>query len=159
MIKLKPIKLGKIFTDVSRNIVRELGAMVKFNVETTGDRYPRLKPNKKNRQTRMYDKGHFSRNGFTFELATNDNIVESRIFLSKKDHYSGHSFEQIGRWNMGENETIRESMGRWMYLFPQNQKEFENLKSYQSGQKKILQEIEKQLEENLELTIKKTIKI
>ncbi len=43
MIKLKAINLVKIFVDVSRNVVRELGSMVKYNVDMDGNRYPRLK--------------------------------------------------------------------------------------------------------------------
>ena len=43
MIKLKAINLVKVFVDVSRNVVRELGSMVKNNVDMEGGRYPRLK--------------------------------------------------------------------------------------------------------------------
>ncbi len=176
--KLKPINLSKVFIEISRNVIRELSGLVRNNIEVDGNRYPPLKSTRNNkmqsrallkvskrlkggqdlnRTTRMYDKGDFARNAFEFKVEGAGADVISRVFLSKKDHYSGETYENVGVRNMGEDPAIRKSMGRMMFLFPQTDAHIDNLLAWQRGEKKIIDEFENQLEKNLEMNIKQTI--
>lgn len=189
MIKLKAINLVKVFVDVSRNVVRELGSMVKNNVDMEGGRYPRLKKTLnsasqkkqlsrsmiggrkiskverkkikeavKFRETRMFDKGYFARNAFEFKVEGSKDVPYSRIFLSNKKHYSA-TYQDTGRWNMGENENIRRSMGKMLWLFPQSEAHLDNLQSWKKGSNTIKEEAVRQITENLKVKIQKTILI
>ncbi len=116
--------------------------------------------NKKNkikfRETRMIDKGYFARNAFEFKVEGSKDVPLSRIFLSKKPHYSA-TYQDTGRWNMGENKHIKRSMGKMLWLFPQNELHLNNLQSWKKGSNTIKEEAVKQITENLKVKIQKKI--